>query len=373
MMKQELTYWVTFALIPRMWTKRKNEIYAKCFTHIPRISIVQLFEDSSLWHELGLTDDECEMLASAKMQLPNNSFLVEDLLSQGYRIEPVDSKFYSPTLKTNLKQGSPVVLFTKGNVDLLKKPTVAIVGSRKASDVSLKFTADIASKEATSGKVVVSGFAKGVDRMALDAALEAGGESIIVLPQGITTFTNGYREYYKYISMGKVLVVSPFAPKAPWSVELAMARNPIIYGLSDEIYVAQSSDKGGTWSGVIDGLRKKRKIYVRYSNKESDNANLLLIQRGAIPVDMTGCQLSLCENELLTPEEHERRQQANDIVRIITTGQKTSQEIAKLLQYQYSDAKMKNILRKMEKVEEVKIKNKVYFRLRGNAQQTLFS
>ena len=49
MNKQELTYWITLALIPKMWTKRKNEIYVNCFQHVPQISIIDLFEDSSNW------------------------------------------------------------------------------------------------------------------------------------------------------------------------------------------------------------------------------------------------------------------------------------------------------------------------------------
>ncbi len=56
------------------------------------------------------------------------------------------------------------------------------------------------------------------------------------------------------------MVLSTFPPKAGWSSGLAMARNPIIYGLANEIYVAESSDKGGTWSGVIDGLKKDEKF-----------------------------------------------------------------------------------------------------------------
>ncbi len=48
---------------------------------------------------------------------------------------------------------------------------------------------------------------------------------------------NGKRlkKYYKQLVEGDVLVLSTFHPKAPWRVELAMARNPIIYGLADEI------------------------------------------------------------------------------------------------------------------------------------------
>ena len=45
MTNQELTYWVTLALMPKIWTRRKNEIYVKCFEHNPQISIIDLFEN----------------------------------------------------------------------------------------------------------------------------------------------------------------------------------------------------------------------------------------------------------------------------------------------------------------------------------------
>ena len=93
------------------------------------------------------------------------------------------------------------------------------------------------------------------------------------------------------------LVLSVFPPKAGWSKDLAMARNPIIYGLAKEIYVAESKPsknrqgketKGGTYAGVIDGLKKGRKIYVRKPEMLERNDNLILIQNGAIAVDKNG-------------------------------------------------------------------------------------
>lgn len=372
-MNQDLTYWVTLASMPQMWTRRKNEIYINCFKHEPKITIRQLFEDQSLWQELGLTPEESELFLQAKNELANNSFLVEDLLSQGYNIIPIHSDEYPTTLKQNLKSGAPTVIYTKGNIELLKKPSVAIVGSRNANTESLVFTKNIAKKEVSEGKVIVSGFAKGVDRQALDSALENDGESIIVLPQGITTFSSGYKQYYKHITRGKVLVLSTFHPKAPWSVEFAMARNSIIYGLANTIYAAQSDDKGGTWAGVIDGLRKGREIFVRYPNKDEKNANLLLIQKGAKAVDMTGETISLTAEELMTDEEKAKVQLDNSIKNMLANGVKTSKEILSVLQLNWSDSKMKNHLRKMLDVEEIKIKNKVFFKMKGIMQQTSFA
>lgn len=373
MMKQELTYWVTLALIPKMWTKRKNEIYVKCFQHIPQISIIDLFDDSSNWEIVGLNDVEKSQFEEAKNQLANNSFLVEELMAQGYDILPITHKDYPKLLKDNLKFNAPTVIYTKGNKSLLQSPSIAIVGSRNADTKSLSFTDNIAKKAAEEKKVVVSGFAKGVDRQALDSTLIANGKSIIVLPQGIMTFGSGFKQYFKHIAQGKVLVISSFAPKAPWSVEFAMSRNPIIYGMASEIFVAQSDDKGGTWAGVIDGLRKNRPIYVRYPEKNEKNANLLLIQKGASAVDALGNTLSLNPEEQKTPEQLKKEKLDSDLIAVLNSVEKiTAKEIISRLHLEWKDDKMKRYLDKMQQVEKIKIKIRIYYRLKGKSEQGLF-
>ena len=370
----ELTYWTTLAFIQGITVKRKNEIYVKCWEHSPRISIEQLFQDSSVWEGIGLTPEECEIFANSRNNLANNSFLVEDLLSQGYNIIPITSQDYSKTLKNNLGTISPTVLFSKGNLYLLQEPAAAIVGSRNADTISLQFTSEMAKRCVSDGKVVVSGFAKGVDKMALDAALEAGGKSIIVLPQGITTFASGFKQYYKYILQGRLLVVSMFYPNAPWSAEFAMRRNPYIYGLADEIYVAQSDEKGDTWSGVIDGLRKKRTIYVRKPNVSEKNANILLIQKGAIAVDNQGIPIPVATEEMLTQEERSRQLLVTQIKSILSTsGELTSKAILEKTSINWSDKKMKEFLRDLpcrEFIEEHKDKNRILFRIKGTTNQS---
>lgn len=373
MIKQELTYWVTLALIPRMWTKRKNEIYVNCFQHFPQISIIDLFENRSNWEIVGLNEVEKVQFEEAKSQLSNNSFLVEELMAQGYDILPITYEDYPKLLKENLKYNAPTVIYSKGNKSLLQEPSIAIVGSRNADAKSLSFTDNIAKKAVENNKVVVSGFAKGVDRQALDSAVGANGKSIIVLPQGIMTFGSGFKEYFKHITQGRVLVMSTFAPKAPWSVEFAMARNPIIYGMASEIFVAQSDSKGGTWSGVIDGLRKNRPIYVRYPEKNEKNANLLLIQRGAFAVDISGNSLTLSPEEQKTPEQLQKDKLDSNIMSILNSVEMISvKEITSKLHLDWKGDKMKRYLENMQQVEKIKVKNRVFYRLKGKAQKGLF-
>ena len=376
MIKQELTYWVTLALMPKMWTKRKNEIYAKCYLYKPQISIIDLFEDSSNWDVVGLNDVEKSLFADARAQLPNNSFLVEELIDQGYDILPITCDEYPKILKENLKYNAPTVIYTKGNKALLQENSIAIVGSRSADSLSLTFTDNIAKKAVSENKVVVSGFAKGVDRQALDSAIEANGKSIIVLPQGILTFKSGFKQYYKQVTQGNLLVMSTFAPKAPWLVEFAMARNSIIYGMASEIFVAQSDDKGGTWSGVIDGLRKNRPIYVRYPDKNEKNANILLVQKGASAVDINGQILTLSVDEQKTSEQLQKEKFDLQIMEIFNMVDRNSaKDIIQRLNIEWKDDKMKKYLENLQQVEKKKIGTCVYYSLKNKKsqqQQSLF-
>lgn len=297
-MNRELTYWVALTHTPKIWTSRKNEMIVYCFQKGK--TIVDFFEDPDFL-DMELSVQEKELLVQTKSELSNYSFLVEELLNQGYDIIPITSKEYSTTLKQNLKYNSPIVLYTKGNKGIMMEKSVAIVGSRSANDTALLFTDNVARNASKEYKVVVSGFAKGVDKQALDSAIKYKGQSIIVLPQGIMTFGSGIKKYYQQIISGDVLVVSTFHPKLPWSVELAMSRNTIIYGLASEIFVAQTDEKGGTWSGACDGLKRNRPVFVRVPENKEKCANVLLIQKGAKAVDINGehVEVDIEDNETI--------------------------------------------------------------------------
>ena len=228
---------------------------------------------------------------------------------------------------------------------------------------------------------MVSGFAKGVDKQALDSAIKYKGQSIIVLPQGITTFNSGFKTYYKQIVDGDVLVLSTFHPKAVWSAGLAMARNPIIYGLADEIFVAESSEKGGTWSGVIDGLRKGRKIYVRKPEPNEKNANILLIQKGAIAVDYNGIETSNAvyseqsTSTSLVQEPTVSFDNINDRILKVFNGRPLSaKEILDKAGLDWTTKKLTTLLQKMEEVQTVKKGRTNQYILKANQvdQPTLF-
>lgn len=381
-MNKEAAYWIALAHLSRWGNLKINNLIIK-FYYENKLSVEDFFQltESEWENQYGLGKKEVDDLNQAKSELASNAFLAETLHNEGYELIPITSHEYSKTLKENLKAShSPVLLYVKGNKKILREKSIAIVGSRNASDKSLEFTDNIAKIASKEFKVVVSGFAKGVDKQALDSAINYKGQSIIVLPQGIMTFGYGFKKYYKQIVEGDVLVLSTFFPKAPWKAELAMARNPIIYGLADEIYVAESSDKGGTWSGVIDGLRKNRKIFVRKPDLNENNANNLLIQKGAIPVDFMGKELNIIIDAHTTKNNNVIDNKSNDLQsKILAILQKsnelTKKEIIEKLENKISDQKFKNIMDNLENVNIIKNKKPYKYSLiekKQVTQQSLF-
>lgn len=357
-MNKESAYWIALAHLPRWGYLKTNNLIVK-FYHENNLSIEEFFQlpEDDWKKQYGLESKEVEDLIKAKSELANNAFLAETLENEGYELIPITSSDYSKILKENLKAAhAPTLLYIKGNKQILKENSIAIVGSRNATEKSLLFTDNIAKLASQEYKIIVSGFAKGVDKQALDSAINYKGQSIIVLPQGIMTFGAGFKKYYRQIVDGDVLVLSTFFPKAPWRTELAMARNPIIYGLASEIFVAESSEKGGTWSGVIDGLRKNRKIYVRKPDLNEENANILLIQKGAIAVDFSG--KPIMEDKPLIPEESQSMNESSanyetEISSLLKTGEFTIKEIISKLHLPLTEKKIRDFLKNHNEVETI--------------------
>jgi predicted Rossmann fold nucleotide-binding protein DprA/Smf involved in DNA uptake len=396
-MNKEAAYWMALAHELPAWNFSnkdgwKNEDKMNLiiqFYHDKKMSIEDFFglSEESWGSDFLLTNKRVMDLKNVKSSLANYAFLAENLQNSGIEAIPVVSAEYSKTLKENLKKSAPTVLYIKGNKQIMAEKSVAIVGSRDASEVALNFTDNIAKRVSKEWKVVVSGFAKGVDKQALDSSIACKGQSIIVLPQGIMTFESGFKTYYKQIIDGDVLVLSTFHPNAGWGKELAMARNPIIYGLAKEIFVAESKPsqnkqgketKGGTWAGVVDGLRKGRTIYVRQPDMSEKNENNLLIQKGAIAVDFNGEVLNNCEfkdESLLTISESEKTLKSfpDNLKKLLQKGSMTANDIIKNNNLEWSSDKLSRELKKLDFIEIHKIKNINYFALKENKQSSLFA
>ena len=177
---------------------------------------------------------------------------------------------YPAHLKAALRKDAPGLLYGCGQGDIMRKPGLAIVGSRDAGGSSLAYAGDVAAHVVSTGRVVVSGGARGVDQAAMNGALGAGGQAIGVLADRLER-TSMNREHRDLVLGGRLLLISPYDPQAGFHVGQAMQRNKVIYALADAGLVVETAvGSGGTWTGAVEQLQKySRTVFVRSSGGAS--------------------------------------------------------------------------------------------------------
>lgn len=170
----------------------------------------------------------------------------------------------------------PKNLYYRGRLDLLERPKVSIVGSRRASQYALQSTYKLAGALAKAGAVVVSGGAMGVDAAAHRGA--GPQNSVCVLPCGIDLkypAING--ELIEEIG-SRGLLLSQFEPgfkATPWSF---VARNELVVALGEVLVVTEAAPKSGSIRSVEFAKEMGKKIYVLpHRLKESEGTNMLLL------------------------------------------------------------------------------------------------
>jgi predicted Rossmann fold nucleotide-binding protein DprA/Smf involved in DNA uptake len=132
---------------------------------------------------------------------------------------------------------------------------VAVVGSRNIDEAGAAFARDIGAKAVAANFPVVSGGARGTDRIAMQAALDAGGIAFGALADSLERTTR-QADVREFVGDGKLVLLTPYAPDAGFSVGAAMGRNKLIYGLAEfAVVVSSDHQTGGTWAGAVEALK----------------------------------------------------------------------------------------------------------------------
>ena len=188
---------------------------------------------------------------------------------------------YPECIKAKLKDKVPPLLFGIGNINLLNKNYVGIVGSRQIAESDIQSTQQIVSQLHAQNYGVVSGGARGIDERSMTDILELNGFALGVLADSLIkkSATSLYR---KYIVDNKLVLISPFNPEAGFNVGNAMGRNKLIYVLSKATIVVKSETKGGTWEGANENLQNKWvPLWVAGPLDEKTNrGNFEIVKRG---------------------------------------------------------------------------------------------
>lgn len=178
----------------------------------------------------------------------------------------------------------PVLLWVKGNAEVLQSAGVAVVGTRRASQYGKDTAHKLALGLAQRGFTITSGLAFGIDTMAHKAALEAGGKTIAVLGSGIDTIYPAKNAgLAQNIIKKEGAVISEFPMGTPPDAGNFPVRNRIVSGLSLGTLVVESGLKGGSMITAQSALTQNREVFVVPHSLENINGVGCnhLIKRGA--------------------------------------------------------------------------------------------
>lgn len=190
-------------------------------------------------------------------------------MSKHYTAIDFEDSRYPERLKGIWGRGKePPILYALGNLSLLESPAIGICGSRNATKEALGLALELGKVIAKGERVVVTGFARGIDRQAYNGALQAGGDTIAVLSEGFSERIGSCpasRELSQLREQGledNFLAVSMFAPGARWQAWRAMERNRLVVGLSSSLVVVEAQEKGGTMDAAQKCIRQGKKLWV---------------------------------------------------------------------------------------------------------------
>ena len=145
--------------------------------------------------------------------------------------------------------------------ELLKRPRVAIVGTRRYSSYGKLVTVDLATRLAEQGLLIISGLALGLDAAAHRAALEANGLCLAVLPSPLDNIvpTTNRRLAQQILDKGGALV-SEYSPGTPPLKQNFIARNRIVAGLAEVVVITEAGAKSGAIYTANFGLEQGKEV-----------------------------------------------------------------------------------------------------------------
>lgn len=231
----------------------------------------------------GVDDDQAARIRRLLDGATAFAFQLERVEQAGMRVVASVDEDYPESLSA-LGRAAPPLLYAYGELSLLEELHLGIVGSRDVVPAGAEVAKAAARSAVGHGHGVVSGAAKGVDQLAMRAALDAGGTAVGVLADSLHRAVRD-AELRRLIGDGRLCLCSPFKPDAGFSVANAMGRNKLIYAVSAAtLVVASDRDKGGTWAGAIEALRRRVTPVLVWTGEGAGPGNDALVARDGVAV-----------------------------------------------------------------------------------------
>lgn len=266
-------------ILPLSWEKVRNLMkITDDFDEILHIS------PKFLASQLNIREEKAAQLIKHYKELIQMSMAI---YYDQHNITPIP--YTDPLYPERLKQlyDAPAVVYAQGDVQLLNRPKMmAVIGSRAATSYSENVLKSILPPLIREQYIIVSGLAKGADRLAHEATIRYGGKTIGVLGHGLFhNYPPQNKELNAYMASEHLLITEypPYVGVQKWHFP---ARNRIISGLCEALVVTEAALKSGTLITTELALEQGKDVFAVPGNifSEQSRGTNKLIKEGAIPV-----------------------------------------------------------------------------------------
>ncbi|NEV92626.1 DNA-protecting protein DprA [Psychroflexus sp. YR1-1] len=199
----------------------------------------------------------------------------------------IDVHYYKDeSYPSRLKQciDSPILLFSRGNINLKNKPILSIVGTRQITSHGISFCEKLISDLAPLKPVIVSGFAYGTDIVVHKAALDHNLQTVACLAHGLNQFYPKAHQKYAAAIENNGGFFTDFCSHDTFDRKNFLSRNRIVAGLSEATIVIESAEKGGSLVTADIAHSYDREVFAipgRPQDKFSKGCNMLIKQQKA--------------------------------------------------------------------------------------------
>ncbi|HDD45165.1 MAG TPA: DNA-protecting protein DprA [Candidatus Desulfofervidus auxilii] len=267
-------YWLALPFLPRIG----NQTWMKLLNHFGSPKEIFSVPAKELKF-FGLHEETIKIIISGQWKKKAEA-LFKKIKNLGLEIITYNDDKYPKLLKEIFDP--PLILYIKGNKDLLNTTCIAIVGTRRASFYGIKMATKLAIGLAESGITVVSGLARGIDAAAHKGALQAKGKTIAVLGCGLDVIYPKENEKLFNEIAEKGALISEFLPGTPPLAHNFPIRNRIISGLSLGVVVVEAALKSGSLITANLALEQGKEVFaVPGPIDESRKGTHNLLKQGA--------------------------------------------------------------------------------------------
>jgi len=273
MSNDELLHWLALKLVPGLGPR-------KCMTLLDRLKTpLAIFRQSrSELESYGISGGVAQSIASG--------CTFEDAVTQQQRMLDVGAQlvpFTSPLYPAILRDiyDPPVVLFTRGRVELLQSLMLAVVGTRRPTTYGIAAAERLCADLAHAGLTIVSGMARGIDTAAHRSALGVGGSTVAVFGSGVDHIYPAENRKLAESLVEKGLLISEFPMGCPGHPQNFPVRNRVVSGMSVGVLVVEGAQYSGSAITARLALDQGREVFAvpgNITSKWSWGPNLLIKQ-----------------------------------------------------------------------------------------------